>query len=291
MKKRTESEMLDLILLVAEDLETVRAVVLQGSRANPNVPADDWQDFDIVFLVNDPEPLIADQHWIEQFGERIIMQMPESMDLPVPAGNGHFSFLMLFTDGNRIDLTLIPIKEWEDQPPDSLSVLLLDKDKRLMPFPPPGEQDYYPRQPTQKTFQDCCNEFWWTSTYIAKGLQRAEVTYAKAMQETVVRKMLDQMIRWYIGTLHGFAVNPGKYGKYYRLYLSPVQWQQLLQTYSDATILNSWIALLQMVSLFEQLAVIVAREFGFNYNSREAQNVKHYLKQQFPNGLSDDIVQ
>ncbi len=291
MKKRTELEMLNLTLSVAKNLETVRAVVLQGSRANPNVPADAWQDFDMVFLVDDLESLIADRQWIDQFGERIIMQMPETMELPVPARNGSFSFLMLFKDGNRIDLTLIPISDWEHLAQDSLSVLLLDKDKRFKAFPPASEQDYYLQQPTQKTFQNCCNEFWWTGTYVAKGLQRAEVTYAKAMQETVVRSMLDQMIRWHIGTVHDFDVNPGKFGKFYRKYLETDDWEKLLKTYADASIPNTWAALFQMVSLFEQMAGTVARKFGFNYNSREAQNVKDYLKGQFQKDGSDDIAQ
>ena len=53
MQKRTPSKILELILRVAEELETVRAVVLQGSRANPNVASDEWQDFDIVYLVDE----------------------------------------------------------------------------------------------------------------------------------------------------------------------------------------------------------------------------------------------
>jgi aminoglycoside 6-adenylyltransferase len=53
---RSEQAMLELVLKVARDDERIRAVLLNGSRANPNAPRDIFQDFDIVYLVTDPHP-------------------------------------------------------------------------------------------------------------------------------------------------------------------------------------------------------------------------------------------
>ncbi|MDP3177964.1 MAG: aminoglycoside 6-adenylyltransferase, partial [Spirochaetaceae bacterium] len=50
---RSEIEMLDLILDTAKGDERVRAVVMNGSRADPEAPRDILQDFDIVYLVVD----------------------------------------------------------------------------------------------------------------------------------------------------------------------------------------------------------------------------------------------
>jgi aminoglycoside 6-adenylyltransferase len=50
---RTEQEMLDLILRVAKEDERIRAVLLAGSRANPGVPKDNYQDYDIAYFVTD----------------------------------------------------------------------------------------------------------------------------------------------------------------------------------------------------------------------------------------------
>mgnify|MGYP000256913645 CR=1 FL=1 len=50
---RSEKEMYDLILGYANADENIRAVILNGSRANPNRKPDPFNDFDIVYLVSD----------------------------------------------------------------------------------------------------------------------------------------------------------------------------------------------------------------------------------------------
>lgn len=56
---RTEPEMLDLILQTAKTLK-VEAVAMSGSRTDTNAPKDDFQDYDIVYLVDNLENLISD---------------------------------------------------------------------------------------------------------------------------------------------------------------------------------------------------------------------------------------
>ncbi len=70
--------------------------------------------------------------------------------------------------------------------------------------------DYLPQPPTSKAFDDCCNEFWWVCPYVAKGLWRGEMTYAKHALEQFVREQLDKMLTWHIGIKTQFWRNPGK---------------------------------------------------------------------------------
>lgn len=65
---RSEQEMFDLILTTARQDDRVRAVVLNGSRANPNAKKDVLQDFDIVFIVRELQTFLADPSWIDRFG-------------------------------------------------------------------------------------------------------------------------------------------------------------------------------------------------------------------------------
>ena len=53
---RSEQEMYDLILGYARRHDDIRAVILNGSRANPNRKPDPFNDFDIVYLVRDLAP-------------------------------------------------------------------------------------------------------------------------------------------------------------------------------------------------------------------------------------------
>ena len=275
---RTEQEMLDLIMETAKDDERIRAVIMNGSRVNPNAPRDPFQDFDIVYIVTDVAPFKQDKEWIRRFGEMMIMQLPDDMQDPPPSNDGSFAYLMQFMDGNRIDLSIAPVSQVSDSDRDSLSVLLLDKDRIIKPFPPPTEADYLPKPPTAKLFSDCCNEFWWVSTYVAKGLWRQEILYAKQILDEVVRAQLLKMLTWYIGAKTQFLISPGKMGKYFQKYLEPELWDLLQKTYADADYENTWDSLLTMCSLFRKVAVPIAENFGFEYPFDDDRRVSAHLE-------------
>lgn len=276
---RTEQQMLELILDTARCDERIRAVIMNGSRANPDAPRDPFQDFDIVYIVQDILSFRNNPEWIRCFGELMILQMPEDMQDPPPQADGHFSYLMQFMDGNRIDLGIFTLSQWKEREKDSLSVLLLDKDGIIGPFPPGSDAGYRPKPPTAKAFADCCNEFWWVSPYVAKGLWRQEILYAKCMHDEVVRNgQLMKMLSWHIGVKTDFKVNPGKLGKYFQNYLEPEIWDMLLKTFADASYENTWDALFATCDLFRKVAIPIAEHFGFEYPFDDDRRVSAHLK-------------
>ncbi len=273
---RSEREMLDLILDTARADDRIRAVIMNGSRTDPDAPRDPFQDFDIVYVVTDVAPFANNRPWIERFGPQMIVQLPDAMGDPAPE-EGSFAYLMQFADGNRIDLTLYPVARLAEMARDSLSVLLLDKDGSVEPFDPPHAGDYLPKPPTAKQFDDCCNEFWWVATYVAKGLWRGEIIYAKHMQDEVVRSQLMRMLTWTIGVNTDFTASPGKLGKYFPRHLEPALWQQLLATYAGADIDATWDALFVMCDLFRTVALVVAEHFGYAYPHGDDARVSAHL--------------
>jgi aminoglycoside 6-adenylyltransferase len=275
---RSEKEMLDLILQTAREDPRIRAVIINGSRVNPNAPADIFQDYDIIYVVTEVEPYVHNMEWIARFGERIIMQMPEEIDDPPPSNDGCFVYLMQFADGNRIDLTIYPLEKLDQLEEDSLSLSLLDKDGILPAFEPPSDRTYLPKPPTAKQFADCCNEFWWVAAYVAKGLWREEITFAKHMLDVYVRDELVKMINWTVAARTQSTQSPGKFLKYARKFLEPHLWDLLMSTYSNAGIEQTWDALENMCELFHILAVEVADHFGFDYLLDEETRVRDYLR-------------
>jgi aminoglycoside 6-adenylyltransferase len=185
---------------------------------------------------------------------------------------------MQFADGNRIDLTLVHKGCLDDMKHDSLSLLLLDKDGLIPPLPAPTEKDYLPQPPTDKAFADCCNEFWWVCPYVAKGLWRGEITYAKTMMDKVTREQLMTMLVWAVGVQTGFKANTGLYGKWLQEHLEPGLWEMLMATYADADIDRTWEALEQMCRLFRITSRAVADHFGFDYPREEDDKVSAYLE-------------
>jgi aminoglycoside 6-adenylyltransferase len=74
---RTENEMMDLIIGYAQKDDRVCAVTMCGSRMNPNAPKDEYQDYDIIYVVRDVKSFICDHDWIKVFGDPLMVQMPE----------------------------------------------------------------------------------------------------------------------------------------------------------------------------------------------------------------------
>ena len=274
---RTEQDIFDLILSFAKDDDRIRAVVMNGSRANPNAPRDIFQDYDIACLVTDVTPYMRNREIPPQFGEILILQEPEDMQDPPPDNDGTYGYLMQFMDGNRIDLSFHPPDIFKTVVADSQTIVLLDKDGILGHVPPSSDKDYLPKPPTAKQFRDCCNEFWWVSPYAAKALWRSELTNAKHIQDVYIREQLMKMLTWYFGIRTEFKKAPGKVGKYIRPDVEPDVWAELEKTYSDAVFEHTWESLFAMSGLFRRLAQSVAAHHGFEYYQHEDDNVTAFL--------------
>lgn len=278
---RSEKEMLDLILGIAEKDERIRAVYMNGSRTNVNAPKDIFQDYDIVYVVTETASFINDEHWIEQFGDLIMIQEPDKNDQMVGIQmdfDRSYGYLMLFTDGNRIDLH-IETKEamQENYVKDKLTMPLLDKDNCLPHIPTPTDIEYHVKKPTEALYFSCCNDFLWCLQNVAKGIWRDELPYAKRMYELTNREFLDQMVSWWIGSRHDFQISTGKLGKYFKNDLPEPYWELYKKTYADSDYEHMWDALFVTCELFRRLALDVADFFGFTYPAKDDASMMEYL--------------
>jgi aminoglycoside 6-adenylyltransferase len=277
LKRRNEEEMHKLILSVAQSDPRIRAVVMNGSRASPTANPDIFQDYDIVYIVTEVAPFVEDDNWIKQFGEILIMQKPDHMDGLWDKDKATFTYLMLYKDGNRLDLKLLNQSRVPNWHRDSQSLLLLDKDGLLGKYDPPSDKDYLPVQPTEKQFSDCCNEFLWVSTYVAKGICRKQLTYAKHMSEQVVKEKLIELLTWQAAILSNHEKPLGHCGKYLEKYIDPDLWEKFKKTYVDYKWENMWQALFLMFEIFDHVAKMVSRHYRYLYNEKEHRAVVEYL--------------
>jgi len=280
---RTEKEMFDLIEETARKDERIRAVYMNGSRTNSNVPKDIFQDFDIVYVVTETASFINDANWIHTFGDLLMLQEPDKNDQSIGMDmdfTQSYGYLMLFKDGIRVDLR-IETKEsmLERYGRDKLTVPLIDKDDCLPIIPAPTDIDYQIKQPSEQLYRVCCNNFWWCLQNVAKGIWRDELPYAKQMFEQVIRPRLEEMIAWWVGTKNDFQVSIGKMGKYLKIYLPELYWDLYKETYSDSTYENVWNSVFTACELFRILAKHVAEHFGFTYENKDDTNMTHYLMQ------------
>ena len=278
---RSEKEIMDLILNIAREDERIRAVYMGGSRTNPNVEKDIYQDYDIVYVVTETKSFLEDKNWISMFGDIAIVQEPDLIDVAF-GKKGDFSrsytWLMLFKDGNRIDLG-IKIKEeaLQQYNNDKLNLKLLDKDNIILNLSNPTDIDYWIKKPTEAEFKGCCNEFWWCLNNVAKGIARDELPYAMWMFNVPVRNMLVKMIEWHIGVNTKFSLSAGKMGKYFKKYLSDDLYEMYAKTYCNSDYHNFWISVFKSCELFRIVADNVSSKLGYKYNQMEDKNMTEYL--------------
>ena len=207
--------MYELILSIANDDERIHAVYMNGSRVNKNIKNDIFQDYDIVYVVNETSSFIRDKKWIENFGEILYMQYPDESPYYPSNKEKSYGWLMQLADGNRIDLHVETIESAKENIfSDKLCKILLDKSGILPQIPEATDKDYWVKRPNKEEYIATCNEFWWCSNNIAKGLWREEI----------------------------------------------------------------WESVMRMCDLFENTAIFVGKELGYEYNSLEERKAKEFLK-------------
>jgi aminoglycoside 6-adenylyltransferase len=275
---RSEAQMMALILGFAQEHESIRAVVMNGSRANPKAAKDPFQDYDIVYLVKDVADFRRKNSIPHYFGEPMIVQLPEDMGDPPPQGGDHYIYLMQFMDGTRIDLGIDPVSRAKKVVSDSLSVVLMDKDGLLGEIPPPSDSDYVVRSPGRRSFDDCCNEFWWLNIYVAKAIWRDQLPFAFHILEAFLRPQLVKMLGWHIVLKHGAPIALGKHGALLAKFLEPEAWEIFKGSYATADYAQLWNSLFAFGRLFRQAGKAVAAPLGYGYPDREDERVTDFIQ-------------
>ena len=270
---RTETEMLDVILKTAETLQ-VAAVAMSGSRTNSQAPQDEFQDYDVVYVVENLDELITDLSWLDQFGKRIIEQ-------EVGLGQRRL-YLMLFEDGNRIDLTLCPkqqIQEWVDS---EAEFIVLEDKKGLFEYYSPSPQRFWMSSASETDFKNSCNEFWWVSAYVVKGIHRNQLIYATDHLYGICQQEFLKILAWQVASDRG-RVDIGKNYKYLFNYLpaeKEKEFSNLLDFSSKEKITQSLFATMQ---LFHQEAQSLAQKMGFDYDKEVAEKMIEYAEERLLN--------
>ena len=266
---RAETEMLDLILQTAKTLQ-VKAVAMSGSRTNQNAPKDEFQDYDVVYVVDDFDNLTSDLSWLDQFGKRIIEQ-------EVALDHRRLN-LMLFEDGNRIDLTLCPkehIKEWVDS--EAGFTVLEDPEHLFEPYSQNLER-YWTSPASAIDFEKACNEFWWVSAYVVKGICRKQVIYATDHLYGICQQEFLKILAWQVASDRG-KVDIGKNYKYLFNYLPAEQKKEFSNLLDFSSLDKITQSLFATMEFFHREAQYLAKKLGFDYDMEVAEKMIEYAEE------------
>ena len=270
---RSEAQMLRLILQTAKTLQ-VEAFAMSGSRTNPKAPKDEFQDYDVVYVVEDLDNLTSDLSWLDRFGKRLIEQYNVL---------GHRRlYLMLFEDGNRIDLTLCPkehMQEWVDS--EAGFTILEDPNGLFEPYSP-SPQRYWTSPASPIDFEKACNEFWWVSAYVVKGICRKQLLYAIDHLYGICQQELLKVLAWQVASDRG-RVDIGKNYKYLFNYLPAEKEKQFSNLLDLSSLEKITQSLFATMKLFHQEAQSFANKIGLDYDKAVAERMIEYAEERLSN--------
>ena len=264
--------MLSLLIKIAKNLK-VKAVALSGSRTDTKAPKDEFQDYDVVYVVDDFDNLTSDLSWLDYFGKRIIEQ-------EVVLDHRRL-YLMLFEDGNRIDLTLClkdHIQEWVDS--EAGFTVLEDPEHLFEPYSQNLER-YWTSPASAIDFEKACNEFWWVSAYVVKGICRKQVIYATDHLYGICQQEFLKILAWQVASDRG-KVDIGKNYKYLFNYLPSEKEKEFSNLLDFSSLDKITQSLLATMKIFHQEAQILSQKMGFEYDREVAEKMIQYAEEKLP---------
>ena len=284
----------------------VRAVIVIGSRARTDHPADEWADVDFAIAVKDPRKYLANRHWLADIGE-VTCSYPD----PNPAGatlhtlfrtGFHADFGFIPTGTIRQATTLVPwirrLSPVLDRiPGGALSGVrgqieeageyyrrgyrvLLDKDDVAEKFFALFPQTSAPAAaPSKDEFSDTLNEFWFGVAWTAKHLRRGELWWTTyGGWGNYLRPLLLRMIEWHARALNGLDFDTWDEGRFLEEWADPKVVSALKGTYPDHDADAIWSALFEIMKLFRSIAIETAERFGFDYLVDADEDVSNLVK-------------
>jgi aminoglycoside 6-adenylyltransferase len=270
----------------AKRQDSVRAMLLTSTRANPHASVDLLSDYDVILVVRDIRPFFEDRTWLQDFGQVLVSYWDPICPAP-DYDIEQVANVIQYADGLEIDFTLWPVEllrciaKAKTLPAD-LDVgyaVLVDKDHLTNEMQAPTYTAYTPRSPTEEEYQKVVEDFFSDAPYMAKCLWRDELMPAKwCLDYDMKHNFLRQMLEWRMELDHGWSVPTGALGKGLKKRLPPEIWSQLESTYVGAGIEKNWDALFKTITLLRQVAIEVADHLGYTYPHDLDQGVTTYMQ-------------
>jgi len=265
-----EAEVLARLTAWSERDDAIRTLVLTSSRARADDTVDTLSDYDVIVAVPEVAAFVADDDWVRGYGE----PLARWGDRHEVLGFATTFCGVVYADRVKVDYSVWPQalveRVAEAAPlPDDLDVgyrVLVDKDDATSGWVPPTYRAHVPAKPSQAEYEALVEEFWWVTTYVAKGLWRGELVFAKWVLDCDAKSgALRRMLEWRVELDHGWALRPGAYGRGLERLVPGDVWTELAATYVGTGVAENWDALFRTTALFRRVATDVGSALGYPY--------------------------
>lgn len=276
----TRDELYELMIETARSDERIRALTIEGSAVTDGAVKDEYSDFDITFFVADIKEFLKNKRYMERFGDILIMQEPEDWYAHPYDYNGteDFAYLCQYKDGNRIDLTIVDVKNIGRQRDyDEPRRVLINKDGFEELRDITSSDAFIIKKPGEFEYFNTCNEFRWISVYVSKGICRKEFYYAKKALDQYAMDMFIKMLGFKTALDNGFSITLGSSSKYLKRYLTQDEMARFQNIFSDGSYQSMTEKLFLMYDYFSELAQYVGEKLGYAFDREETENVRAFI--------------
>lgn len=263
----TSQSILNRFLAWAEAQEDVRTVLMIGSQAREDHPADSWSDVDLVVAVRATRPFLESSDWYEQLGEVWVSHLE-----PTALGDV-IERRVMFADASDFDFVIVRESDLplHIQHPQIIGMIrrgmrvLLDKDRMMfrITLPIPRPQQYQP--PTEAEYLNVVSDFWYHAAWTAKKLLRGEVWTAKACCDGYMKRLLLRMMEWHTHTVLPGSSDTWFNGRFLEEWGDRRALDQLRDTFARYDNDDVRRALVETMQLFRWLAKETATQLTYPY--------------------------
>jgi aminoglycoside 6-adenylyltransferase len=246
----------------------IQAVIVIGSRARSDHPADEWSDLDLVVFTVDTTAYLNDAMWLEAFGH-VRVAVSSSF------GKSDREWLALYNDGSKLDVAFLSIgptttptlQEMLDAFPYPVVLqhgvrVLLDKTGAPAELRVP--KIAAPQPPTQAAFTALINRMLLDALKTAKFIRRNDLWRAKQMCDGDLKQQLLVMLEWHAMT-GGHNRDVWYDGRFLDEWADLKTLAALPDTFAAYHVADLQRALLATLDLFRRLAQEVAAQLGYAY--------------------------
>ena len=243
----------------------ISAVVLIGSHARAEVPADVFSDLDVVLVVDEPEPFLFTNSWLEQIGTL-------RLSFVEPTIGGDLERRVVFDDAMDVDFLILSRATVHAALSGGEANALLCRGYRVLldktgydwPLLEPVPTDRY-EIPSADTFGNLVQDFWFHAMWSTKKWLRGQLWVAKYCIDAYMKTKLLWMIEQYEHAVHGPEYDTWFGGRFLDRWADEPVISGLTQsfaTYSETALPS---ALFATMDLFRTLARHVSEAYQLPY--------------------------
>ncbi len=256
------------IVAWAAGQDDIRAIVIVGSRARSNHPADAWSDLDLIVFTTTAAAYTADAAWLAAWGGVEAPALSLAGVLP--------EWLVLMSGGVKVDVAIAVADgslaemlarfPFQDVLARGLRVLVDKTASHGHPLPPFAPR--LPRPPSAFEFENACFGFLVAADKTARLLRRSDLWRAKMLCDGDLKSRLLTFLEWQAQAGHGLDEDTWYDGRFLVEWADPAALSALPATFAAYSGADLWRALRASTALFRRLATDCAAIWHLPFPAR-----------------------